>query len=137
MLSSVFKNTAYLTALSQLIIQPIICCTCPYFLWCINLITRILKKKKKTHTQKRTQKKTTKKKQQQQQQSKQFGQSSYKLLLRGTHCFGAGCVDLGVTDERECPMIHAKYYVHRPSGSSVFFLSFIWTSKHDARTCRI
>ena len=55
---------------------------------------------------------------------KQFGQSSYKLLLKGTYCFGAGCVDLGVTDERECPIIHAKYYVHRPSGSWCVFFKF-------------
>ena len=99
MLSSVFKHNApFLTALSQLIIQPIVCCTCQYFVWYINLITRILKKNKK-----------------------QFGQSLYKLLLKGTYCFGAGCVDLGVTDERECPVIHAKYYFHRPSGSWGFF----------------
>ena len=88
-------NCAHEHGFSQLIIQPIVCCTCPHFVWCINLITRILKEKK----------------------HKQFGQSLYKLLLKGTYCFGAGCVDLGVTDGRECLMIHAKYYVHRPSGS--------------------
>ena len=90
-------NCAHEHGFSQLIIHPIVCCTCPYFVWCINLLTRIKKKKKK--------------------KKKKFGQSLYKLLLKGTYCFGAGCVDLGVTDERKCPMIHAKYYVHRPSGS--------------------
>ena len=54
MLSSVFKDDApFLTALSQLIIQPIVSCTCPYFVWYINLITRILKKKKKTKKKKK------------------------------------------------------------------------------------
>ena len=62
-------NCAHEHGLSQLIIQPIVCCTCPHFVWCINLITRILKRKKHTH--------------------KQFGQSLYKLLLKGTYCFGA------------------------------------------------
>ena len=52
---------------------------------------------------------------------KKIGQSSYKSLLKGSYCFGAGCVDLGVTDEHECPMIHAKFYVHRPSDSCGFF----------------
>ena len=38
-------NCAHEHGFSQLIIQPIVCCTCPHFFWCINLITRILKKK--------------------------------------------------------------------------------------------
>ena len=98
MLSSVFKDNApFRTALSQLIIQPTVCCTCPYFVWYINPYNKDFEEKKK------------------------IGQSLYKLLLKGAYCFGAGCVDLGVTDERECPMIHAKYYVHRPSGSWGFF----------------
>ena len=40
-------NCAHEHGFSQLIIQQIVCCTCPHFVWCINLITRILKK----HTQ--------------------------------------------------------------------------------------
>ena len=57
-------NCAHEHGFSQLIIQSIVCCTCPHFVWCVNLITRILKEKTKTH--------------------KQFGQSLYKLLLKGT-----------------------------------------------------